>query len=156
MKEFKTYEEQIELLKLKGLIILDEAYAKEKLKEENYYNIINGYKELFMNLHKNDTFITDVTFEEESKKREANAQGTKMILLYMLERLYEEYKLQNYVTHEQRDRFFEIYNAYHNLGGNGYGTALWETIEGLDIRNDVDGVSPFVKMLKEMNKRDQY
>ena len=64
MKEFKTYEEQIELLKLKGLIILDEAYAKEKLKEENYYNIINGYKELFMNLHKNDTFITDVTFEE--------------------------------------------------------------------------------------------
>ena len=90
--------------------------------------------------------------EEENKKREANAQGTKMILLYMLERLYEEYKLQNYVTHEQRDRFFEIYNAYHNLGGNGYGTALWETIEGLDIRNDVDGVSPFVKMLKEMNK----
>lgn len=64
MKEFKTYEEQIELLKLNGLIILDEAYAKEKLKEENYYNIINGYKELFMNLHKNDTFITDVTFEE--------------------------------------------------------------------------------------------
>ena len=93
-----------------------------------------------------------VRIEEESKKREANAQGTKMILLYMLERLYEEYKLQNYVTHEQRDRFFEIYNAYHNLGGNGYGTALWETIEGLDIRNDVDGVSPFVKMLKEMNK----
>lgn len=90
--------------------------------------------------------------EEENKKREANAQGTKMILLYMLERLYEEYKLQNYVTHEQRDRFFEIYNAYHNLDGNGYGTALWETVEGLDIRNDVDGVSPFVKMLKEMNK----
>ena len=95
-----------------------------------------------------------VRIEEENKKREANAQGTKMILLYMLERLYEEYKLQDYVTHEQRDRFYEIYNAYHNLGGNGYGTALWETIEGLDIRNDVDGVSPFVKMLKEMNKRD--
>lgn len=95
-----------------------------------------------------------VRIEEENKKREANAQGTKMMLLYMLERLYEEYKLQDYVTHEQRDRFYEIYNAYHNLGGNGYGTALWETIEGLDIRNDVDGVSPFVKMLKEMNKRD--
>ena len=100
----------------------------------------------------NGTKQEKARIEEESKKREANAQGTKMILLYMLERLYEEYKLQNYVTHEQRDRFFEIYNAYHNLGGNGYGTALWETIEGLDIRNDVDGVSPFVKMLKEMNK----
>ena len=90
-----------------------------------------------------------VRIEEESKKREANAQGTKMILLYMLERLYEEFKLQNYVTHEQRDRFFEIYNAYHNLGGNGYGTALWQSVQELEIRNDVDGVSPYAKLLKE-------
>ena len=73
-----------------------------------------------------------------------------MILLYMLERLYQEYKIQDYVTHEQRDRFHNIYDAYHALGGNGYGTALWETVQELEIRNDADGVSPFVKMLKQM------
>lgn len=64
MKEFKTYEEQIDLLKSRGLIISDQSYALEKLKEENYYNIINGYKELFMNSKKEDTFINGVTFEE--------------------------------------------------------------------------------------------
>lgn len=96
-----------------------------------------------------------VRIEEESKKREANAQGTRVMLLYMLERLYEEYKLQNCVTHEQRDRFAEIYNAYHNLGGNGYGTALWNSVKELEIRNDVDGVSPYAKLLKEaMQKWD--
>ena len=93
--------------------------------------------------------------EEDNRKQQALTEGTRMILLYMLERLYEEYKIQDYVTHEQRDRFHNIYDAYHALGGNGYGTALWETIQELEIRNDADGVSPFVKMLKEMNKEEK-
>ena len=62
--------------------------------------------------------------EEDNRKQQALTEGTRMILLYMLERLYEEYKIQDYVTHEQRDRFHNIYDAYHALGGNGYGTAL--------------------------------
>lgn len=93
--------------------------------------------------------------EEDNRKQQALNEGTRMILLYMLERLYEEYKIQNYVTHEQRDRFHNIYNAYHALGGNGYGTALWETVEELEIRNDADGVSPFVKMLKQIGKEEK-
>lgn len=93
--------------------------------------------------------------EEDNRKQQALTDGTRMILLYMLERLYEEYKIQDYVTHEQRDRFHNIYDAYHALGGNGYGTALWETIQELEIRNDADRVSPFVKMLKQMNKEEK-
>lgn len=93
--------------------------------------------------------------EEENRKQQALTEGTRMILLYMLERLYEEYKIQDYVTHEQRDKFHNIYDAYHALGGNGYGTALWETIQELEIRNDADGVSPFVKMLKQMNTEEK-
>lgn len=93
--------------------------------------------------------------EEDNRKQQALTEGTRMILLYMLERLYEEYKIQDYVTHEQRDRFHNIYDAYHALGGNGYGTALWETVQELEIRNDADGVSPFVKMLKQMNKEEK-
>ena len=93
--------------------------------------------------------------EEDNRKQQALTEGTRMILLYMLERLYEEYKIQNFVTHEQRDKFHNIYDAYHALGGNGYGTALWETIQELEIRNDADGVSPFVKMLKQMNKEEK-
>ena len=48
MKEFKTYDEQIQLLKSRGLTFVDEDFAKEKLEEENYYSIINGYKDLFL------------------------------------------------------------------------------------------------------------
>ena len=64
MKEFKTYNEQIELLKVRGLNFEDENLALKKLKEDNYYNIINGYKDLFLVSSNPDTFIEGTTFEE--------------------------------------------------------------------------------------------
>lgn len=90
--------------------------------------------------------------EEANKRREANAEGTKLILFYMMQRLHTEYMYQGYVTHEQRVQFEELYKSYHTLGGNGYGTAMWEEIEGLEIRNDKSSVSPFIQMLKDINK----
>ena len=93
---------------------------------------------------------TTARVEEENKRREANSNGTKVMLLYMLERLHTEYKLQGFVSHEQRNRFREIYEAYHNLGGNGYGTALWEDIKELEIKNDERVVSPYAQLLKEV------
>lgn len=64
MKEFKNYNEQIELLKTRGLIIPDREYTLKKLQEENYYNIINGYKDLFITPGTKDNFINGVTFNE--------------------------------------------------------------------------------------------
>lgn len=65
MKEFKTYDEQIKILKHRGLIIEDEEFAKKKLQENNYYNIVNGYKDIFIDESKEDgEFLSDVTFEE--------------------------------------------------------------------------------------------
>lgn len=49
MKEFYTYEQQIQKLKKKGLIITDESDAIEFLKLEGYYNVINGYSPNFKN-----------------------------------------------------------------------------------------------------------
>ena len=39
-------------------------YSDYSYKEENYYNIINGYKELFITPGTTDNFITGTTFEE--------------------------------------------------------------------------------------------
>ena len=86
--------------------------------------------------------------ENAQKRREANAEGTKLILFYMLQRFHMEYMYQGYVNHEQRTQFKDVYEAYHSLGGNGYGTAMWEEIKELPIRNDKDSVSPFIKILK--------
>ena len=47
MKDFKTIEEQINLLKSRNVVFIDENQAKEIL-INNYYNIINGYKDLFI------------------------------------------------------------------------------------------------------------
>lgn len=93
-------------------------------------------------------------YEVDRARSEANINGTRAILLYMLERTHTEYKMQKYVTHEQRTRFREIYEAYHALGGNGYGTALWEDIQKLEIRNDVESVSPYAKLLREAMKNE--
>ena len=44
-KPFKTHEEQIEILKSKGLIIDEKAI--DVLKRNNYYFLINRYKDIF-------------------------------------------------------------------------------------------------------------
>ena len=62
-KEFKTIEQQIDILKKKGLIIDDEAAAKDILLKENYF-FINGYRHLFMNSPTDRTFISGSTFSE--------------------------------------------------------------------------------------------
>ena len=62
MKEFKTIDEQILLLKNRGMIFNREAEASWLLKDFNYYNIINGYKDTFL-VHA-DTFKNNTSFEE--------------------------------------------------------------------------------------------
>jgi len=62
-KHFKTLDEQLEILKTKGLIIEDEDYAKEILLRENYF-FINGYRMLLMNSYNDRTFVVGATFRE--------------------------------------------------------------------------------------------
>lgn len=48
-KPFKTYDEQIEYLKsIYKLEITNNKFAKYALSTFSYYDLINGYKELFM------------------------------------------------------------------------------------------------------------
>lgn len=62
-KIFKNLDEQIDILKSKGLIINDIDKAKELLFRENYF-FISGYRHLFMTSKKDNHFITGTTFEE--------------------------------------------------------------------------------------------
>ena len=60
-KKFKTLDEQIDILRHKGLTIMDPKYAKNVLLRENYF-FLNGYRHLFVN--KDKTFKQGTTFEE--------------------------------------------------------------------------------------------
>jgi abortive infection bacteriophage resistance protein len=62
-KVFKTLDEQIEILKSKGLIIKYPERAKEILYRENYF-FISGYRHLFMRSYKDRKFFPGTTFEE--------------------------------------------------------------------------------------------
>lgn len=66
MHECQTYDQQIEILKERGLIINNIDEAKEILTIHNYYNVINGYKKLFCYIDEdgNEKFIEGTTFDE--------------------------------------------------------------------------------------------
>lgn len=62
-KTFKNLDEQITILKSKGLIIEDESYTKDILLRENYF-FISGYRHLFLKSTSDRQFIPGTTFRE--------------------------------------------------------------------------------------------
>ena len=64
-KKFKTYDEQIQILQERNLLIRDKNAARRILQRGNYYNIINGYKDLFLDKSlAGETFYVGATFDE--------------------------------------------------------------------------------------------
>lgn len=62
-KIFKTLDEQIDILKARGLLIDDVEYAKEILFRENYF-FVSGYRHLFMRKYNDDQFLKGTRFDE--------------------------------------------------------------------------------------------
>lgn len=62
-KQFRTLDEQIEILKSKHLTIPNEDYAKSVLLRENYF-FLNGYRHMFMKSHSDRVYKDGTTFEE--------------------------------------------------------------------------------------------
>ena len=48
MKEFKTFNQQLTILRNRGMVVPTDGRPKRFLEQENYYNVINGYKDLFL------------------------------------------------------------------------------------------------------------
>lgn len=59
-KPFLNYDEQLALLRERGLIIANPAAAKETLRKTNYYRF-SAYS---LTLRKDDVFYPQVTFED--------------------------------------------------------------------------------------------
>ena len=64
-KEFKTIDEQIQILKSKKMIIEDYSNVYKMLSKNNYYYLINGYKKLFLNkTAKTEQYIKNTKIQE--------------------------------------------------------------------------------------------
>lgn len=96
-KEFKTIEEQIEILKNRNLIV-DEIQAKKVFKENNYYYVINGYKDLFIDKSKSEeTYIQNVNLNEIYSLYKFDIDLRIIFLQYIL---LLERKLDTYIAYE--------------------------------------------------------
>ena len=62
-KQFKNLDEQIEILKYKGLVINNVEYTRNILLRENYF-FISGYRHLFIKNKIDKTYKKGTTFEE--------------------------------------------------------------------------------------------
>ena len=91
--------------------------------------------------------------KEERKERKANTHGMREILGYMIDRWYEEFMLQGYITTDQRNTFEGVYKAYAANKGNGAREAKWKEVQKLHIDDTKSGASMYLQMLLE--QRDQ-
>ena len=69
-KGFKTIEEQLDILRMRGLIIEDEAQARDFLLRNNYYRV-SGYS---LTLRKNDIFSKSATFQRAKHRQRSSSQ----------------------------------------------------------------------------------
>lgn len=110
IKEFKTLDEQIELLKKRGLIIRDEERAKKYLLSQNYYNIINGYAKFFT--AEGDKYISGTTFEEITSLYVFERELKQALFLTMLE---AEAHLRSIFSYRFAEKYKDDPYAYLNL-----------------------------------------
>lgn len=90
--------------------------------------------------------------KEERKERKANTHGMREILGYMIDRWYEEFMLQGYITTDQRNTFEGVYNAYAANKGNGARAAKWVEIQKLHIDDTKSSVSLYLQMVMDQQK----
>ena len=123
-KNFKTVEEQIEILKMRGIII-NNKIAKEILTENNYYYLINGYKDLFIdNYNKEEKYIENVSLEEIYALYKFDGELRMNLLRYIL---IIERRLDTYIAYE-----FSRESNFDNNKSNNY--KITNLI--VDIRNN--------------------
>ncbi len=101
-KKFKTLEEQVEILRNKGMTINDEAYAKYILLRENYF-FLNGYRHLFLKSEDNRQFLPGTTFEE-------------MYSLFLFDRIFRNIIFKNLLIIENNLKSIISYQLSQKYG----------------------------------------
>lgn len=76
--------------------------------------------------------------KEQKKERDANSRGTMLLLRVQLIEYHDKYTAQGHIPSYAYQNFCEMYEAYHELGGNGMVTKMNEEIHELHL-NRKDG-----------------
>ena len=93
--------------------------------------------------------------KEERAERKATNLGMKEILGYMIDRWYEEFMLQGYITTDQRNTFEDVYKAYAANKGNGARKAKWDEIQHMHIDDTKSSISPYFQLVIEQKCKEK-
>lgn len=77
--------------------------------------------------------------KEQKKDRDANAKGTMLLLRVQLIEYHEKYMRLKEIPSYAYQNFDEMYHAYHDLGGNGMITKMYEEIQELHLKQKDGG-----------------
>ena len=71
--------------------------------------------------------------KQQKKSRDANSRGTMLLLRSQLIDYHSKYMKRGSIPSYAYENFIEMYDAYHELGGNGMVTHMKEEIEELSF-----------------------
>lgn len=71
--------------------------------------------------------------KQQKKSRDANSRGTMLLLRSQLIDYHSKYMKRGSIPSYAYENFIEMYEAYHELGGNGMVTHMKEEIEELSF-----------------------
>lgn len=72
--------------------------------------------------------------KKQKKDRDANSKGTMLLLRVQLIEYHDKYMAIGSIPSYAFENFCEMYEAYHELGGNGMITKMKEEIDELHLK----------------------
>lgn len=72
--------------------------------------------------------------KDQKKDRDANCKGTMLLLRVQLIEYHNKYMGIGEIPSYAYDNFCEMYSAYHDLGGNGMITKMYDEIQELHLK----------------------
>lgn len=72
--------------------------------------------------------------KQQKKDRDANSKGTMLLLRVQLIEYHSKYMSLGEIPTYAYNNFEEMYDAYHDLGGNGMVTKMHKEIQELHLR----------------------
>ena len=73
--------------------------------------------------------------KNQKKDRDSNSKGTMLLLRVQLIEYHDKYMAQGDIPSYAYENFVEMYEAYHELGGNGMITKMYKEIQELHLAN---------------------
>ena len=77
--------------------------------------------------------------QNQKKTREANSKGTMLLLRVQLIEYHTKYMALGEIPSYAYQNFVDMYATYHELGGNGMVTKMYEEIHELHLKTKLGG-----------------